>query len=81
MVLAQPGSASICERINSEFALIKDRRRNRLAHDKSNKLVRLFHNLRLMKRMNKVSYSEPAVGWTQDDEHSGITKFGITNYS
>jgi hypothetical protein len=30
IVLAQPASASICERINSEFAFIKDRKRNRL---------------------------------------------------
>eukprot|EP00966_Prymnesium_polylepis_P301409 6964033-Prymnesium_polylepis.1 len=81
MVLAQPGSASICERINSEFAFIKDRRRNLLAHDKANKLVALFHNLRLKRRMNKVAYSEPAVAWTADEEHSGITKFGIKNYS
>eukprot|EP00327_Prymnesium_parvum_P010989 CAMPEP_0184382572 /NCGR_PEP_ID=MMETSP0007-20130409/6437_1 /TAXON_ID=97485 /ORGANISM="Prymnesium parvum, Strain Texoma1" /LENGTH=64 /DNA_ID=CAMNT_0026728661 /DNA_START=398 /DNA_END=589 /DNA_ORIENTATION=+ len=36
MVLAQPGSASICERINSEFAFVKDRRRNKLQHDKAN---------------------------------------------
>ena len=32
MVLAQPASASICERINSEFAFVKDPRRNRLSH-------------------------------------------------
>ena len=31
LVLSQPASASICERINSEFAFVKDRRRNRLA--------------------------------------------------
>jgi len=43
LVLAQPASASICERINSEFAFVKDRRRNRLAHSKANKLVGLFH--------------------------------------
>ena len=55
IVLAQPASASICERINSEFAFVKDRRRNRLGHDKANKLVRIFHNLRLIKRMNKSS--------------------------
>ena len=30
MVLSQPSSASIIERINSEFAFVKDRRRNRL---------------------------------------------------
>ena len=51
----EPASASICERINSEFAFVKDRRRNRLAHCKANKLVGLFHNLRLLKRMQKAS--------------------------
>ena len=39
------------ERINSEFEFVKDRRRNRLSHEKANKLVALFHNLRLLKRM------------------------------
>ena len=57
MVLAQPASASICERINSEFAFVKDRRRNSLAHSKANKLVGLFHNLRLLKRMRQVTYA------------------------
>ena len=63
LVLAQPASASTCERINSEFAFIKDRRRNRLQHDKANKLLAIFHNLRLLARMNKPNYVEPAVGW------------------
>ena len=39
LVLAQPASASICERINSEFAFVKDPRRNRLEHNKASKLV------------------------------------------
>ena len=80
LVLAQPGSASICERINSEFAFVQDARRNRLSHFKANKLVGLFHNLRLMMRMKKVDYAEPAVAWTADEDHSGVTKFGIANY-
>ena len=74
MILAQPASASICERINSEFAFVKDRRRNRLAHGKANKLVGLFHNLRLLKHMQKVGYAEPAVGWTDNLEQSAVTK-------
>ena len=80
-VLAQPGSASICERINSEFGFVKDRRRNNLAHDKANKLVGLFHNLRLKKRMKKLDYCETAVAWTADEDHSGVTKFGLANYN
>jgi hypothetical protein len=80
IVLAQPASASICERINSEFAFVKDRRRNKLSHIKANKLVRIFHNLRLMNRMNKAAYSEPAVGWLEEPEKAGILKYGVSNY-
>ena len=79
MILAQPGSASICERINSEFEFIKDRRRNRLSHDKADKLVALFHNLRLLKRMKKPNYSEPMVAWGDEEaldvEKSRVIKF------
>ena len=70
-----PCRLPICERINSEFAFVKDRRRNRLSHDKANKLVGLFHNLRLLMRMRKVSYAEPAVAWTDDLERSAVTKY------
>ena len=80
LVLSQAGSSSICERINSEFAFIADRRRNRLSHARANKLVSCFHNLRLLKRMTKTNYTEPAVGWTEEDTTSGITKYGIVNY-
>ena len=75
MVLAQPASASICERINSEFEFVKDRRRNRLSHKKANVLVGLFHNLRLLKRMKKPMYTEPAIAWTEDLEKSGVVKY------
>ena len=85
LVLSQPASASIIERINSDFAFIKDRRRNRLGHVKANKLVGLFQNIRLMLRQKKVMYCEPAVAWTEADADggvkSGITKWGIANYS
>jgi hypothetical protein len=79
IVLAQPASASICERINSEFAFIKDRKRNRLGHDKANKLVALFHNLRLIWRMATLKCVEPAVDHTDSDDAlfvSGVTTFG-----
>ena len=78
---SQSASASICERINSEFAFIKDPRRNRLEHTKANKLVAIFHNLRLLHRMRMPKYSEPAVGWNHEDEKSGVTKYGkIAHY-
>ena len=80
LVESQPASASIIERINSEFAFVKDRRRNRLDHGRADKLVALFHNLRLMARMKQPVYTEPAVGWNNEDNHAGVTKFGVANY-
>ena len=80
LVLSQPASASICERINSEFVFVKDPRRNKLSHAKANKLVALFHNLRLLARVKKPRYSEPAVGWNQDDFAAGVTAFGVSHY-
>ena len=60
---------------------MKDRRRNRLAQGyRADKLVRLFHNLRLQKKMN-IAHAEPAVGWTEDDMHLGITKFGVFSWA
>lgn len=59
---------------------MKDPRRNRLEHSRANKLVALFHNLRLITRLKKPSYSEPAVGWNDEDFHTGVTKFGVSNY-
>ena len=78
LILSQPASSSIIERINSEFGFIKDRRRNRLAHDKANKLVALFHNLRLKARMTKPAYVETTVGWITESVNavtSCITKW------
>ena len=71
IILSQPSSASIIERINSEFSFVKDRRRNRLGHFKANKLVGLFHNLRLLKRMRKLIFTEQCIGWNDEDEQTG----------
>ena len=40
----------------------------------------LFHNLRLLRRMKKPKYAEPAIGWNADDEKSGVEKYGVANY-
>ena len=80
LLLSQPSSASICERINSEFAFVKDPRRNRLKHIRANKLVALFHNLRLLFRMKKPKYSEPVVAWNEEDKHTGLVKYGVNHY-
>ena len=81
LVLAQPASASIIEHINSEFAFVKDPRRNRLGHVKASKLVGLFHNLRLIHRVKKPAYSEPCIGWNEEDFKVGLTKFGVAEYA
>ena len=80
LLLSQPSSASICERINSEFAFVKDPRRNRLKHNRTNKLVALFHHLRLLFRMKKPNYSEPVVAWNEEDKHTGLVKYGVNHY-
>ena len=80
LVLSQPSSASICERINGEFGFVKDPRRNRLRHEKAAKLVGLFHNLRLIFRMKRPNYVETAVGWNDEDKQTGLSKYGVTHY-
>ena len=74
-------SSSICERINGEFAFVKDPRRNRLGHAKASKLVGLFHNLRLLHRMKKPAYTEPAIGWNSEDFQTGLVKYGVAEYA
>ena len=54
--------------------------RNRLSHDKANKLVALFHNLRLLKRMKKPQYSEPMIAWG-DSEELDVACSRVTKYS
>ena len=31
-------------------------------------------------RMKKPVYSEPMIGWNEDDFHAGVTKFGVSHY-
>ena len=48
-----------------------------MSHGKANLLVGLFHNLRLLKRMKKPMYEEPAIAWTDDLEKSGVTRLSL----
>ena len=78
IVWSQPAFASICERINSEFAFVKDNWRNKLGREKANKLVALLHNLRLLSRMKEPLCCEPAVGWNNEEGAEGrVGKLGI----
>ena len=32
------------------------------------------------RRGRSANYTEPAVGWNDEDDHVGVTKFGVANY-
>ena len=33
-----------------------------------------------MKRMKQPAYSEPAIGWNEEDFQAGVTTYGVSNY-
>ena len=33
-----------------------------------------------MKRMKQAAYSEPAIGWNEEDFQAGVTTYGVSNY-
>ena len=35
---------------------------------------------RLLKRMKKPAYVEPAIGWNTEDNHAGVIKYGVADY-
>ena len=51
-----------------------------MGHIKANKLVGLFHNLRLIKKMRNLNYTETCVGWNEEDDKTGLVKYGVTHY-
>ena len=53
----------------------------RLGLGKSNMLVGLFHNLRLLKRMRKLLYTEQCVGWKDEDEKTGSFALVLSSLS
>lgn len=66
-VLAQPTSASSCERNWSTYDFVHSKRRNRLCHARADKLVYVFSNLRLLTHATAGSYEEAQVGWQYVD--------------
>ena len=62
-------------------ALDGGRRRNRLSHTKANKLVYLFHNVCIMRKMRAPKYSEPTVAWADEEEGGGQEKSRIPQYT
>ena len=71
----------INERINGEFEFVKDRRRNRLGHEKANKLVSLFHNLRMLKKMKDPQYTEPTISWGDAEDEDQRNKARVTQFT
>ena len=58
---------------------MKDRRRNRLGHKKGDKLVYLFHNLCLLKKMKHPNYSEPTIAWRDVEDGDRLkVPFSVT---
>ena len=52
----QPSSACSCERNWSTYDYIHNKKRNRLEAQRAEKLVYIFSNLRLLKKLRNVSY-------------------------
>lgn len=67
-VLAQPASASSCERNWSTFEFIHNKRPNRLGAKKASDLVFVFSNLRLLDKVEDFDYEERFVPWCTDPE-------------
>ena len=36
--------------------------------------------MRLLMRMKKPNYTEPAIGWNTEDAAAGVIKYGVANY-
>ena len=66
-VLAQPTSASSCERNWSAYDFVHSKSRNQLRHARADKLVYVFSNLRLLTHATAGSYQEAQVGWQYAD--------------
>ena len=47
----------------TEFSYIHDKKRNKLGTEKGGRLVCIHHNLRVMNKLERFDYIEPAVEW------------------
>jgi hypothetical protein len=66
--LAQPASASSCERNWSAFEFIHSKKRNRLSSNKASDLVYVYCNLRLLDKIEDLEYEEAFVAWSSEEE-------------
>lgn len=77
-VLAQPSSASACERSWSTFEFIHNKKRNKLQPERAEKLVYIFINLRLVLKATASDMPQPAVEWcTHSSEACMNTKTSL----
>ena len=66
-VLSQPSSASSCERNWSTYKFIHCTSRNRLKPDRAEKLVFVHSNVRLLRKLTAVDYTEKFPIWPSSD--------------
>ena len=64
-VLSQVASSSACERCWSVYDFIHSARRNRLAPERAEKLVRIYMNLRLVESNSDPSFEERFIEWVE----------------
>jgi Protein of unknown function (DUF 659)/hAT family C-terminal dimerisation region len=65
-ILSQVTSASSCERNWSAHDFVHSRRRNRLRVETADKLVYVFSNLRLSRKIKDIDYEERTAKWTDN---------------
>ena len=63
----QPTSACACERNWSTYDYIHSKKRNKLAPARAEKLVYVFSNLRLLKKVEGLEYEEQCWEWDESD--------------
>ena len=64
-LLSQVASASACERCWSAYDFIHSARRNRLAPQRAEKLVRCYMNLRLVEANHDPAFEERFIDWVE----------------
>ncbi len=68
----QATSACACERSWSTYGYIHNKKRNRLAAPRAEKLVFTFSNLRFLKRVQKVGFEEQCWSWDEPEEEEEV---------
>ena len=72
----QATSACACERSWSTYGYIHNKKRNRLAACRAEKLVFTFSNLRFLKRVQKVGFEEQCWSWDEPEEEEEEVQLG-----